>query len=87
MPDPADRRSPDHQLPAFAGPDAEAARVRFAAARVRALENIEQRLLEMAVRASDDTEARWLELWADTAWRDARALRREHGEDSPRAPW
>ena len=87
MPDPADRRSINGPLPTSAGQDADAARARFAAARVRALENIEQRLLDLAVRASDDTEARWLELWADTAWRDARALRREHEEDHWPAPW
>ncbi len=78
MPDPADRRFTDGPPAASAGPDADAARVRFAAARVRALEHIEQRMLELAVRASDDTEARWLELWADGAWRDAQALREEH---------
>jgi hypothetical protein len=82
MPDPADRRFMDGPPAASAGPDADAARVRFAAARVRALEHIEQRMLELAVRASDDTEARWLELWADAAWRDARALRLEHMEES-----
>ncbi len=64
-------------------PEAEAARVRRAASRIRALESIEQQLLDLAVRTTDDAEASWLELWADAAWRDAHALRSEHGDDSP----
>jgi hypothetical protein len=61
-----------------AGPEADAARIGFAAARMRALEAIELRLLELAVSTPRDEEARWLELWADAAWRDAQALQEEH---------
>ena len=78
MPDHDDRRpvEPAQRTGAADGPDA--ARVRVAAARIRFLEAAEERLLDLAVRARDDTAARWLELAADTAWRDARALEKEH---------
>jgi len=61
----------------------EAARLRIAAARVRALARIELELLEQAVRAPDDDSARRLELQADTVWRDALALSGEHVPDPP----
>ncbi len=59
--------------------ECEAARLAWAAARMRHLEDMEQRLLDLAVRAADDQAACWLELCADTAWRDGRALAAEHG--------
>ncbi len=85
MPEHADQRPFDHP-PLAATLEAEAARVRFAAARIQAIEMNEQRLLDLAVRAPDDTQACWLESWADTAWRDAQALRSEHAEHPPVAP-
>lgn len=69
-----------------AAPGSEAARRHFAAERIAALEALEQRLLERAVGSSDDAIARWLEWWADAAWRDAEALRREHAEGKAEAP-
>jgi len=84
MPERADPRSLPEAMLTTAAPGCDAARVRFAAARVRALEGIELRLLESAVRAPDDAEARRMELHADTAWRDAQALRSEHSDDGRR---
>lgn len=78
MADRADRRFLEDLLVAGAGPSADAARITRAAARLRALEGVERRLLDLAVREADDVAARWLEGCADTAWRDAVALAREH---------
>ena len=63
----------------------EAVRLAFAASRVRRLAETELQLLELAVNAADDDSARQLELQADTAWRDALALTREHDPDP--FPW
>ena len=64
-----------------AWPASEAARVAFATSRMRVLEHRERRLLELAVQAPDDHRASWLELRADTAWRDAQAVAGEHALD------
>lgn len=61
----------------------EAARCAFAAARVRTLAALELRLLELAVQSRDDESARHLEMQADTVWRDALAVSREHDPDQP----
>lgn len=82
MSDRADHRALEAALGMTPDPACEAARRRFAAARIHALEQIERRLLDLAVKASEDSAARWLELWADTAWRDAAALRSEHAHDA-----
>jgi hypothetical protein len=59
----------------------ELARLRFAAERIRTLAEVELRLLELAVRATDDDSARQYEMRADTVWRDAMALGGEHDPD------
>jgi hypothetical protein len=81
MADRADRRSLEDLLVVGASPSAEAARITSAAARLLALEEVERRLLDLAVRETDDVAARWLEGCADTAWRDGLALAREHDLD------
>jgi len=79
---------PDHGTLEDAAPqdttvlEPEAARINFAAARVRALAKIEFHLLDQAVQAPDDDSARQLELQADTAWRDALAINSEHDSGS-----
>jgi len=83
MPDRADPHATRSPAPRGVIPAADEARRRFAAARVRHLEELEGRLLALAVQASDDTAARWLEAAADTAWRDARAFDEEHRPVQP----
>lgn len=81
MPDRPDHDALNHAAPINTLPELEAARLRFAAARVRALTTIELGLLELAVGAPDDDSARRLELCADTVWRDALAVNGEHYPD------
>jgi hypothetical protein len=78
MPDRNDRDVPRGTMP----PDPEQARRRFAAARADGHAVRELYLLELAVRASDDDSARRLELYADEAYRDAEAIRKEHELES-----
>jgi hypothetical protein len=78
MADPSARRVFDDAMRTSAFPACEAARVAFAERRMRRLEDLERRLLASAVASGDDIAARWLELGADTAWRDARAIGAEH---------
>jgi len=81
MADQADLRSLAGAPPAGVASRADRARRRFVVDRLHRLEELEGRLLDLAVQASDDSAARWLEGWADTAWRDAEALREEHGSE------
>jgi hypothetical protein len=62
-------------------------RLAFAAGRIRALAETELRLLELAVDAPDDETARCFELYADTVWRDARAVCSEHDPDQEFLMW
>jgi hypothetical protein len=58
--------------------DPDQARTAYVTARIAMLEELERCLLELAVQATDDSAACWLEAWAETAWRDAVALGAEH---------
>jgi len=78
MPDHPDHSTFEDATPTDTVLELEAARVTFAATRVRALAKIELSLLEKAVRAPDDDSASQLELQADTVWRDALAISAEH---------
>ena len=64
----------------------EAARMVFAARRVRELSALELQLLEQAVEATDDATSLQLEVDADTAWRDALALSGEHDPNHASPP-
>jgi hypothetical protein len=76
---------PDHSRRAHTSvaPDPDLARTAYVTERIAMLEELERCLLELAVQATDDTAACWLEAWADTAWRDAAALGAEHGAGDP----
>jgi hypothetical protein len=76
MPDRADRSARGSHAGVATDPDL--ARTAYVTARIAMLEELESCLLELAVQARDDDSARWLEAWADTAWRDAAALGAEH---------
>ena len=73
-----------HEQPSIL--ELEAARMVFAARRVRELSALELRLLEQAVEAADDAASLRLEVEADTAWRDALALSGEHDPDHASPP-
>jgi hypothetical protein len=60
-------------------PDAEQARIGFAARSLRHHADREHFFLDLAVHAPDDESSRQLELYADDAYRDARAIASEHG--------
>jgi len=79
MPDRSDRR--ERGIPRCTMPDAEEARLRFAAARADDHSVRELYLLELAVRAPDDDSARQLELYAHEAYCDAHAIAEEHDLD------
>jgi len=78
MPDRADLHATGTPAGTSGASGADDARRRVAAARVRRLEELEGRLLGLAVQAPEDAAARWLEASADTAWRDAQAMVEEH---------
>jgi hypothetical protein len=80
MPDRADHSTRGSHAGVATDPDL--ARTAYVTARIAMLEELERCLLELAVQATNDSAARWLEAWADTAWRDAAALGAEH-LDSP----
>ena len=78
MADRADHPWPDSALRTSVPADPDARRRTWAEARIQMLEELERCLLELAVQATNDTAACWLEAWADTAYRDAAALEDEH---------
>jgi hypothetical protein len=59
--------------------DPELARIGFAAETLRHHADREWFFLDLAVHAPDDDSSRQLELYADDAYRDARAVATEHG--------
>lgn len=81
MPDHPDHSAFDDSAIVHSERAREAARLSFAAARVRTLAEVELRLLELAVQTPDDDSARRLELHADEVWCDALAVSAEHDAD------
>jgi len=76
-----DRRYRHDDVARCTMPNAEQARVSFAAARADDHAVRELYLLELAVRAPDDDSARQLELDAHEAYCDAYAIAKEHDLD------
>src|SRR5689334_17738509 len=69
----------DRYGPAMRLSDPELARIGFAAATLQQHCDREYFFLDLAVHAPDDESSRRLELYADDAYRDARAVATEHG--------
>ncbi len=89
MADRAEHPWPDSALRTSVPADPDARRRTWAESRIVMLEELERCLLELAVQATDDTAACWLEGWADTAYRDAAALaaeHRDHTDDADHPP-
>lgn len=85
MPDPDRKAGPgnprDHVLPMHTIQHLESRRRAFAIERAADHAERELYFLELAVDAPDDDSARQLELYADTAYRDALAIVTEHELD------